>query len=214
MKAILGLVAAATAAQAARFVNASIDDTSPQIVYTQQPFIRCTPSTCGSDSTARLFNGTSTTTSGMIIIPFVGNAVYVYLGVEGTINFNLDGVLHGVLTGSDSNDVSLAFYEPGLTNSKHVLTIYPSTSAGSEIVQFDYILYAHQLPSKHIGAIVGGVVGGLAFMAILGKTALWLMRRRRQRRLSIRGVRLGDDWPDKPSLQLDGVLPQKPKQAM
>ncbi|KAJ7327939.1 hypothetical protein DFH08DRAFT_884221 [Mycena albidolilacea] len=52
--------------------NFTLDDTSPAITYTQAPVIRCAPGTgCDPDWTARLHNGTSSTTSAPIIIPFI-----------------------------------------------------------------------------------------------------------------------------------------------
>ncbi|KAJ7054285.1 hypothetical protein C8F01DRAFT_1164675 [Mycena amicta] len=213
IRCILALAATSQAARA-RFVNVTIDDASPRVIYTSPPSLRCTSETCDAAWTARLFNGTSSTTSAPVIVPFTGTAVYVYLGVEGTVNFNLDGIFQGALTGYNVDAVALAFWEPGLSNSNHVLTIYPSLIGGAEIMQLDYIVYTHEIHSKHIGAIVGGVVGGVVFVALLSKGLFLLVRRRKQRRISMRGIPLGDDWPDKPSIQLSGMLPQKPQQAL
>ncbi|KAJ7064370.1 hypothetical protein C8F01DRAFT_1131180 [Mycena amicta] len=204
IRCILALAATSQAARA-RFVNVTIDDASPRVIYTSPP-----------TWTARLFKRDILHYLGACnrSLSPVSTAVYVYLGVEGTVNFNLDGIFQGALTGYNVDAVALAFWEPGLSNSNHVLTIYPSLIGGAEIMQLDYIVYTHEIHSKHIGAIVGGVVGGVVFVALLSKGLFLLVRRRKQKRISMRGIPLGDDWPDKPSIQLSGMLPQKPQQAL
>ncbi|KAF7313983.1 hypothetical protein HMN09_00556800 [Mycena chlorophos] len=211
---VLALVLASTA-HAGRFVNITIDDASPSVIYAQTPYVRCTPtSSCDPSWVAQLYNGTSSITSGAVIVPFQGTAVYVYLGVEGTSYFSIDGSIRSSATGQDYMQNGLAFGEWGLANTNHVLAILPSNFTG-EIIQLDYIVYTHELPGKNVGAIVGWVVGGLAFMAVLSWLGLLLVRRRRLRRISMRGIRLRDDWTERPSLQLDsGSLPQKPKIAL
>lgn len=64
--------------------------------------------------------------------------------------------------------------------------------------------FRHNVPGRksHVGAIVGGVLGGVALCAGLSAAAFFLRRRDKRRRLSTRGIPLGDHWPDKPSLKL------------
>ncbi|KAF7324512.1 hypothetical protein MKEN_00491900 [Mycena kentingensis (nom. inval.)] len=210
MKLLACLLALAAAAYA-RLVNSTIDDASPVVNYSQTPSLRCTPGTCNEEWTTRLYNGTSSTTAAPVSIPFVGSGVYVYLGVEGTVNFNIDGEFRGSFSNNNVNEIVLAFYNVSLADGSHVLLIYPPPLR-AEIIELDYIVYTHSVPGSRTGAIVGGVVGGLVFLALLTRGAFVLMRRRRQRRLSLRGVRLADDWTDKAALRLDtGALPQKPK---
>jgi hypothetical protein len=57
--------------------------------------------------------------------------------------------------------------------------------------------------------INGGVVGGVAAAALLSVGAFLLRRHQNQKRLSRRGVPLGDDWTDKPSIKLTGMGVEK-----
>ncbi|KAJ6488427.1 hypothetical protein DFH09DRAFT_1209453 [Mycena vulgaris] len=191
--------------------NHTLDDTSPAVVYTQTPFLRCTPTTCEAAWTERLFNGTSAITSSPIIVSFTGTAVYVYLGIAGACIFNIDGVKTGVFNDTipgDENVIHLAYRGTGMADGPHTLTIYPA-KAGS-FVQFDYVVYTTGSARKsRVGAIVGGVVGGVVFVAVLSAAAFFVRRRERQKRLSTRGIPLGDHWPDKPSIKLVQMSAQK-----
>ncbi|KAJ7073229.1 hypothetical protein B0H15DRAFT_64903 [Mycena belliarum] len=190
--------------------NYTLDDTSPNITYTREPLFRCSPGVCNSAWTARLFNQTSATTDAPITVPFTGSAVYVYLETLATCYFKIDGVLvGGYVNASDQVDINLAYWTVGLPDSQHVLTIYPAVTGSS--IQFDYIIYSHDVPQKksHVAAIIGGVVGGVALTVILSLAAFIVRRREKKRRISMRGIPLGDHWPDKPSLKLAGLSPQK-----
>ncbi|KAJ6477877.1 hypothetical protein C8R47DRAFT_643882 [Mycena vitilis] len=192
--------------------NYTLDDTSPQIVYTQTPLLRCSPSTsqCNPDFVDRLFNRTSSTTEGPIIVPFTGTAVYVYLTMVGDCGFNLDGRYVGEFINTNATDVNniyLAFMNATMPDVPHVLTIYPQRM--SEGIELDYIVYSHNPHKARVGAIVGGVVGGVVAVAIFTAATFFIRRREKKRQLSRIGIRLGDHWPDKPSIQMVGMAHQK-----
>ncbi|KAK7038570.1 hypothetical protein R3P38DRAFT_2615756 [Favolaschia claudopus] len=190
--------------------NFTLDDTAPEIIYMQAPSMRCGPGTgCDPDWTARLYNGTSSTTAGPVIVPFVGTDIYVYLGTDETCIFSLDGLVVGEFIGGGLNNVSneivMAFRNYSMPDVPHVLVIYPQKSGMT--IELDYVVYTHDVGTNksHRGAILGGVVGGVAAASICSAAAFFLSRRRKQRRLSTRGVRLGDNWQDKPSLRMTGL---------
>lgn len=56
----------------AGLTNYTLDDTSSDIIYTQTPLTRCSPTACFSDISAEFLNGTSSTTAAAIIVPFYG----------------------------------------------------------------------------------------------------------------------------------------------
>ncbi|KAJ6479010.1 hypothetical protein C8R45DRAFT_1006452 [Mycena sanguinolenta] len=182
--------------------NFTLDDTSPVIAYTPAPLLRCSPDVCASEPTVPLHNGTSSTVEGAILIPFIGSAMYVYLGVTGTAMFNLDGMVVGDSVGGSNNEITLAYHTNGLPDVPHLLMIYSGQPTG--IIQFDYAVFSHNTITEksHRGAIIGGVVGGVAVAAILLVGAVFLRRRHKHKRISTRGVPLGDHWPGKPSIEL------------
>ncbi|KAJ6534462.1 hypothetical protein DFH09DRAFT_1180434 [Mycena vulgaris] len=187
-------------------MNYTLDDTSPTINYTQAPLLRCAPGICDAPWTARLFQGTSAITAAPIVVPFTGSAVYVYLGTLGTCMFSLDGVVVGAYAGdtstSDADDIRLAYWATGLPNSAHVLTIYPAKEG--QFVQLDYIIYTHASARRnaHFAAIIGGVLGSGALVGLLSLVVFLVRRREKRRQISMRGIPLGDHWPDQPRLRL------------
>ncbi|KAJ7113280.1 hypothetical protein C8R43DRAFT_1138707 [Mycena crocata] len=192
----------------ARLANFTIDDTSPAVTYTQAPLVRCSPGSCDVSWTDRLHNGTSSTTNSPMMVSFTGTAVYVFLGTSGSCILNIDGVQAGVYTNeNDSDSIYLAYQSTSLPPGPHTLVMYPSKPG--TFIQFDYVVYTNNTRRSHVGAIVGGVVGGLALAAGLSLAAFFLRRREKQRQLSTRGIPLGDHWPDKPSLKLTGMPAQK-----
>ncbi|KAF7340543.1 hypothetical protein MSAN_02125800 [Mycena sanguinolenta] len=183
-----------------RLTNFTLDDTSPVISYNPAPVMQCSPSTCPEPLPPLVppYNGTSTLVeSGVISIPFVGTAVYVYLSVEGACSFNLDGRIIGDAVNHDP--ISLAFYNDSLSDTAHILTISVVEPKGSIVL--DYVVFSHNVRTSR-GAIIGGVIGGVATAAILSIAGLLLRRRQKRKQLSTRGIPLGDHWPDKPSIQL------------
>ncbi|KAJ6534488.1 hypothetical protein DFH09DRAFT_1180522 [Mycena vulgaris] len=187
-------------------MNYTLDDTSPAINYTQAPLLRCAPGICDAPWTARLFQGTSATTAAPIVVPFTGSAVYVYLGTLGTCMFALDGVVVGAYADgtstSEAADIRLAYWATDLPDSAHVLTIYPAKEG--QFVQLDYIIYTHAsaLRNAHLAAIISGVLGGGALVGLLSLAAFLVRRREKLRQISMRGIPLGDHWPDQPRLKL------------
>ncbi|KAJ6527797.1 hypothetical protein B0H19DRAFT_1334655, partial [Mycena capillaripes] len=185
--------------------NFTLDDTSTTITYTETT-VRCSPGACDTGLTSRLHNGTSTITAGTIIVPFTGSAAYVYLGTLGDCIFNLDG--NNVSTfsrpdGSHADDIFLAWTNTTMSDEPHVFRISPQNV--NWFIQLDYMIYS----KSRRGAINGGVVGGVAAAALLSVGAFLLRRRQNQGRLSTRGVPLGDDWTDSPSIKLTGMGVEK-----
>lgn len=45
---------------------------------------------------------------------------------------------------------------------------------------------------SHIGAIVGGTIGGVVVLTLLGIGAFFLRRQDQRRRIAVRGMRLGE----------------------
>jgi hypothetical protein len=191
--------------------NFTLDDTSPLIGYPPPVLLRCSPATCPPDQTDYLHNGTSTMTEGGIIFAFIGSAVYVYLGVKGTCVFTIDGVDAGEFSTTGTfNYMSLGFMNDSMPDTPHNLTIYPSSP--NAVIQLDYIIFSHNVPSTSKSrrkAIIGGVIGGIAAVAILSFVTFLLRRRQKQKRLFTNGIPLGEHWPDKPSIQLVGMGNQK-----
>lgn len=159
--------------------------------------------------------------------------MYVYLGLVGNCSFNLDGRLVGRFSQSlsnatEENTIHLAYHDFDLPAAPHVLTMYPE-DAGHVIV-LDYVVYRCVAPSSllgsrvtkpgnrsrdnsiprktRVGAIVGGVVGGLAAAGFAILWRIYFLRRQKQRRLS-RSIRLRDSWTDKPSIKLAEMAHQK-----
>ncbi|KAJ7220914.1 hypothetical protein GGX14DRAFT_432424 [Mycena pura] len=183
---LLCVLALFYAVASAGHANVTLDDTSPAIVYSSPP-VHCSPGT--QCDPAGLFNGTSSTTSSPVGVQFVGTAVYVYLGVDGRCQINLDGVGVEVAVGTNASEIFLAYVNTSMVDGPHAITLHER----------------HTTPSKHAAAIAGGIVGGVVLMAALSAGTFFLRRRQKQRRIAKRGIPLGDYWPDKPSIQLAGM---------
>ncbi|KAF7340542.1 hypothetical protein MSAN_02125700 [Mycena sanguinolenta] len=193
----LWTVAALCVAVHGGLTNFTLDDASPVISYTPAPLQQCTPEVCPEPAVPP-YNGTSSTVVvGHISIPFVGSAVYVYLSVQGSCSFNLDDQVVG--NASNLEFISLAFSNDSLPDSPHVLMIYPGL--WGSLIELDYVVFSHNVRTSR-GAIIGGVVGGIAAATVLSIGGFLLRRRQKRKQLSTRGVPLGDHWPDKPSIQL------------
>ncbi|KAF7303911.1 hypothetical protein MIND_00621600 [Mycena indigotica] len=194
-----------------RLVNVTLDDTSSQIIYNNPPYRCTTSSICDTNFQSGLFNETSSTTTTMIIIPFSGTAAYVYLGINGTAIFQLDGLYVGEYGGTNVNTITPALALHNLSDRLHVLTIVGVDPVRWDIaaaVQLDSFVYTSKRATNHTGAIVGGVVGGLVCIALiyLGMT---LLRRRQQSKRAARGSWFRGKWTDKPSIQMEGMEVQK-----
>ncbi|KAJ7890395.1 hypothetical protein B0H13DRAFT_2341026 [Mycena leptocephala] len=116
--------------------NYTLDDTFPDIVYTQPPhdygsfaslYDGGPLPTCHPGSPA-CFNATSSVNGGSIIVPFTGSAMYVYLGMPlvgtniGECVFNLDGRQVGNFTFEDE-DIQLAFRNTSTPDGPHLFAI-------------------------------------------------------------------------------------------
>ncbi|KAJ7116474.1 hypothetical protein C8R44DRAFT_792646 [Mycena epipterygia] len=199
----------------AGLMNHTIDDTSPSIVYSHIPFQRCTSITCQASWTAGLYNGSSTITEGPITFSFIGNALYVFLAIFGTCTFNLDGNTVGTLNTTvpvvlfgpgESEGVHPVYTNTSIPDGPHTLMITPlDISPGNPtFIEFDYLVYTANSPRKsHVGAIIGGVIGGLVLTVGMLIAAFFMRRRRNRKRLFLRGIPLGDD--DKPSIKLTPI---------
>ncbi|KAK6969225.1 hypothetical protein R3P38DRAFT_3147035 [Favolaschia claudopus] len=190
----LGALALSCVAVQATLTNFTLDDTAPSIVYTETPILRCSPDDgeCSPDFTSQLFNGTSTMTDGTIVIPFTGSAMFVYLSTLG--DFQSPNTTH-------SDEILLAWTNTSMADAPHILRISPKLE--DWFIQLDYVIYSHNVPTFRRGAIIGGtVVGALAAAVLLSIGAFWLKRRVRQKRVATRGILLGDNWVDKPSLRV------------
>ncbi|KAJ7054284.1 hypothetical protein C8F01DRAFT_1164674 [Mycena amicta] len=192
-----------------RLVNITLDDTSSQITYTATPIFRC-PTACDPGFQSQLYNGTSSTSLALVIIPFTGTAAYVYLGVNGTVMFQLDGNYVGEHAGTDGNEIAAALSLDGLSDTLHVLTIVGIDPAHWQNVasfQLDYFVYTTQQTTNHTrtAAIAGGVVGGVAFFVLLYLGMTLLRRQQQQSRRAARGSWFRGHWKDKPSIQMEGM---------
>ncbi|KAK7007827.1 hypothetical protein R3P38DRAFT_3026325 [Favolaschia claudopus] len=202
----LGALALSCVAVQAMLTNFTLDDTAPSIVYTEAPILRCSPDDgeCSTDFTSQLFNGTSTITDGTIVIPFTGSAMFVYLSTLGDCIFNLDGTdvfEFSRPNTTHSDEILLAWTNSSMADAPHILRISPKLE--DWFIQLDYVIYSHNVPTFRRGAIIGGtVVGALAAAVLLSIGAFWLKRRVRQKRVATRGIPLGDNWVDKPSLRV------------
>ncbi|KAJ7853215.1 hypothetical protein B0H13DRAFT_2359166 [Mycena leptocephala] len=75
--------------------NYALDDASPDS-STRKPRSFGAPPAAAAPDPTQLFNETSSTISGSIMVPFTGTVVYVYLGMVETCLFNVDGTDVGV----------------------------------------------------------------------------------------------------------------------
>ncbi|KAJ6602670.1 hypothetical protein DFH09DRAFT_450572 [Mycena vulgaris] len=188
----------------AGLTNYTIDDGASAVIYSETPIFQCTRGTCPEPWTTPLFNGTSTSTEGPIIVAFTGNAVYVYLAIVGACMFNLDGAYVGVFNNTAPTGnvaVQMAYHNTSIPDGPHILLISPAQA--DMLIDFDYVIYTaatKNFPKAHVGAIVGGVVGAVALVSGLAVIAFFWRRRDRQRKLFLRGVPLGDG--DKASIKM------------
>ncbi|KAJ7112945.1 hypothetical protein C8R44DRAFT_930461 [Mycena epipterygia] len=178
-------------------VNSTIDATSIPPVHYNRTFVSCNNSSqCGFDvgpnRTVAIILG-----PGQITIPFTGTAVYVFLACTQDPNlvdpfgffgpskhnatlceFDIDGTGARAVTGP--GDIQLAYGNSSLPNGTHTLDI--TVFNGTQIA-FDSVVYSFddddvgKKGSLPVGAIVGGIVGGLLLATAV--TILYMRRRRR-----------------------------------
>jgi len=174
--------------------NYTIDDASPSVVYSEHPILQCNPSNCPSSWTNQVFNETSTITQSPIIVSFTGSAVYVFLAATGGCIFNIDGADVALYNnGVADGYIGLAYHNTSIPAGSHRLLISPAQP--ESVLEFDYIIYTVDVPKSrkvHVGAIVGGMIGGVVFIAVLVVGAFFLRKRDQRHKLRVRGVPLGD----------------------
>ncbi|KAJ6474147.1 hypothetical protein C8R45DRAFT_1011037 [Mycena sanguinolenta] len=151
--------------------NFTVADTSPDILYD-----------IAAGGFMWLSNSSATLTNGTIIFPFTGTAVYVTLrGLIGYCSVDVDNdILNTVTlnkTLADAVDAPFNMVKSGLPNGPHTLVITPVPPL--TVIGFDHLIYTAILPAKsHVGAIVGGVIGGAVLT--IGALVVALLARRRK----------------------------------
>ncbi|KAJ7633651.1 hypothetical protein DFH06DRAFT_689960 [Mycena polygramma] len=204
-------------------INQTLDDTHPLVEYnTYKPgeySTRCTSSGCNTSSKAnipapdytQLINGTVTSITGTITIPFTGTSVWVFFVRIHKFGcaFNIDGRDTGTFQQNSTEPGRgnvLGFSNTSLANGAHELTIISKHG----VLDFDGLTYSSDveasstpsapsaLPStpstlsspaisrKRDAAIIGSVVGGflLILSIVLAVSLLW-RRRRRERTINL-----------------------------
>ncbi|KAJ7637431.1 hypothetical protein B0H17DRAFT_1106916 [Mycena rosella] len=193
--------------------NYTVDDQSLDIVYSQQTFT-CPSALCPENATEGLFNGTATVTTGAVAFQFTGSALYLFLTLLGDWSFTLDGNLvdEWNFTIPDAVPSGLPAYNNlsmSMPDGPHNLVIAPVDNTTFTLIGIDYFIYTANAPRKtHVGAIVGGVIGGLVLSVGLSGAAFVLRRREQRKRLSRRGIPLGDQ--DAASIRLGHMHMSKP----
>ncbi|KAF8137833.1 hypothetical protein K438DRAFT_1786307 [Mycena galopus ATCC 62051] len=205
----------------AKLTNHTIDDSSPDVIYGHDAqILQCNPSNCAAGWTNQTLDGTSTITSSSIIVPFTGSAVYVFLNAAGGCVFAIDNVHVGAWNNTPNPDggIQLAYSNTSLPSERHVLVIAPGSA--DAVMELDYIIYTVDVKEPRVGAIIGGVIGGIAVLGLGVFALLSLVRRRNQRRrilnlqrrkvfLNSRGVPLGEGESDKDKSSIKMVPREK-----
>ncbi|KAJ7215897.1 hypothetical protein GGX14DRAFT_442423 [Mycena pura] len=168
--------------------NFTIDDTSPDVQYSEAK-LQCNLTTCGEEITEGLSNKSATVTNGSITIPFTGIAFYAFLACIGNCSISLDDAVIANLNLTIVEDINLG----QLANGPHKLVIAPTTNV--TLLVFDHLIYTIDLPAKsHVGAIVGGVIGGVVlimgilFVALQARRRKLIMRRNQRKSAVLRGI--------------------------
>ncbi|KAF7342609.1 hypothetical protein MSAN_02017700 [Mycena sanguinolenta] len=175
--------------------NYTVDDSSPDIQYSGKTF-PCNITTCPPEATNGASNNSTTLTTGSITFSFTGTAIYASLDLIGTCSITVDG--DQIANLSQTSTEALAGGLPDisksdLANGPHTLVIDPTTVL--TIIGLDHLIYTAILPGKsHVGAIVGGVIGGLVltfgvlFVALLARRRKLIMRRNQRKNAVLRGI--------------------------
>ncbi|KAJ7738931.1 hypothetical protein B0H16DRAFT_1694630 [Mycena metata] len=166
--------------------NHTVDVTSPDIHYAGD-VMQCHANSCSPRFvTEGAFNESEAITTGSIAFSFTGTAIYASLSlINGSCSIIVDGyeiqsfnqTAAGVLFGVEGN-----ISQSNLADGLHTLLIDPTTE--SSLMLFYNLLYTASVPTKesHVGAIAGGVIGGI----VLTIAALFLALFARRRKLIIR----------------------------
>jgi hypothetical protein len=147
--------------------NFTVDDTSPDITYTNQTF-QCndnnpTNTTCIPTGDYEQFNNSATLTTGSITFSFTGaspkaplqpsvlissgTAVYASLDLVGTCSVKVDGneiatpkrTVSDIL--ADREEGGLSIFKSDLPNGSHTLVIAPT--ADGAVIGLDHIIYTY-----------------------------------------------------------------------
>ncbi|KAF7368014.1 hypothetical protein MSAN_00867200 [Mycena sanguinolenta] len=186
--------------------NYTVDDTSPDIHYSG-PTFPCNTTTCPFEATGGLSNNSITLTNETITFLFTGTAVYASIELIGTCFITVDGdeianlsvTLADAINGGELQNVS----KSNMANGPHSLIIDPTTRG--TVIGLDHLIYtaASGPPAKsHVGAIVGGVIGGVALTIGVLFVALWarrhrlIMRRNQRKNVILRGITSARPNPD------------------
>ncbi|KAJ7205580.1 hypothetical protein B0H12DRAFT_1243449 [Mycena haematopus] len=172
--------------------NFTVDDTSPEISYSGETF-QCNTNTCGPEITESRFNQTATLTAGNITFSFNGTAYYASIDLIGECTIYVDGNLIDTVLSEDRIGVQWNISNPAMANGQHTLVIAPNDNG---IIGFDHLIYTASLPTtkSHVGAIVGGVVGGFVltigalFAAVLARRRKLIMRRNQRKSAVLRAI--------------------------
>ncbi|KAJ7105698.1 hypothetical protein C8R44DRAFT_886625 [Mycena epipterygia] len=181
--------------------NFTVDDTSPDIQYSEQTF-QCNTTTCPDEALKGVFNSSVTLTNGSITFVYAGSAVHVFLDVIGACSINVDGIeiggLNVTLAEAIAKEGSLPdiVAGPNVANGHHTLVIAPLTNR--TIIAFDHLIYTATLggatKSTNVGAIVGGVIGGIVltvgalFAALYARRRKLILRRNQRKSAVLRGI--------------------------
>ncbi|KAJ7019946.1 hypothetical protein C8F04DRAFT_1197247 [Mycena alexandri] len=176
--------------------NYTVDDTSPDIQYGGEK-LQCDATSCPTEFADGAFNSSATLTTGSITFSFTGTGIYASLDLIGVCSVTLDGSVIAnfsldvteALAGSRAN-----ISESNLANQPHTLVIQPA--ANLTLIGFDQLVYTASLPAKksHVGAIVGGVIGGVVltlgalFLALLARRRKLIIRRNQRKTAVLRGI--------------------------
>ncbi|KAJ7203827.1 hypothetical protein GGX14DRAFT_698915 [Mycena pura] len=170
--------------------NFTVDDTSPDILYSFPTFY-CDTS-CPQEVTEGLFNRTATLTFGSITFSFTGTAFYASLDLVGTCSISVDGDEIGTLNTSFA-DAILGVSKSDMANGPHTLVIAPTTEG--TVIGFDHLIYTASLPAKrHVGEVVGGVIGGVVltvgtvFAVLYARRRRLILRRNQRKSAVLRGI--------------------------
>ncbi|KAJ7105700.1 hypothetical protein C8R44DRAFT_886627 [Mycena epipterygia] len=179
--------------------NVTVDDTSPDIVYSERTF-HCNTTSCPDEVTEGLFNQSATLTFGSIMFSFNGTAFYAFFDVAGACSIILDNdeiaTKNVTLSGEESFNIS----QSDLANGPHTLAISPLVTG--TIIALDHIIYTASLPDEksHVGAIVGGVIGGIVltiaalFAALFARRRKLILRRNQRKSAVLRGITARPDY--------------------
>jgi len=162
------------------------------------------------------FDGTvasSTRVSDSFTVSFTGNLIGVYGTIDITsggvlTNYSVDGASPAQVTsqaGSGDTFNQQFWNSPTLNEGDHELLVTmvkvnPDSQPGEGTIWFDYFLatdpriQSNPNKSKNIGAIVGGVIGGVFFLIVIVALALVALRRRNSRHLEHASVQ---PWTEK-----------------